>query len=611
MMAEKIDYIAQAKARRSGASVQNIASVQETISPVVEGPPPSVSDAAVIDVKAVLKNEAQQAADEATTEGATATATTTATATATATAKPSTLILEASAKLGMYVDMKTSSAMMCIPNGPCRRVSVPATSPRATAYVQLTIHSDKGIILGQKVVTDTLAIAAAKVLSVGTPIHPTETRIAYCGDAIEIDSANPNGEVFEISPAGVTIATETTTKYLRTDAQGAIPTPSVGMATAAAYGLLRGLFESHGIDKGEVVLLIVVLLEYLRPGTPKPILQLIGPPGSAKSTLAEQIVSLIDPTKSGRIPDIKLTGEAFAAVCASGRIMAVIDNASRSLDGEQQDILCKAVTGYEHTDRLYYAQGETFRQEVQLGIVITAITPVITRPDTLSRTITIHVPPKNAYRELSVVRAEFALQRPALIGALYQLLSVGLANLPNVAGAVANKQHRLTDCLSFGEAVLLGVGYAQGRFTSIMDRHALHQSVSSGWGDPFVQGVVQVALRLGAGADSQAPASHEWLKGKTGYVAFAGGDRVVLYIRPETLRTEIKSIGSVLPTTGNGYDPMPQHARGVVPAIQRCRSVLLGLGIDMQEESARGRSFLSAKLDMLRLAKAVDKWSVQ
>jgi len=158
-----------------------------------------------------------------------------------------------------------------------------------------------------------------------------------------------------------------------------------------------------------------------------PLIEFCGPPGSGKSTAADLLLDLVDPTPGGLHSgdgrgDLTSIKRDQLINVVSQRYLSVFDNVSK-LEVDMQDTLCKISTGASKDERLLYV-GTYYKISAKRPVVITSLSPVVTRPDLASRTETINfssydgfgIPPESLYEE-------WYRDRPFLVIGLLHLLS--------------------------------------------------------------------------------------------------------------------------------------------------------------------------------------------
>ena len=121
------------------------------------------------------------------------------------------------------------------------------------------------------------------------------------------------------------------------------------------------------------------------------LLEILGAPGTGKSTAADFMKDLVDPSGKGLGTGADRT--AFLGVTSDfindveRRYVTVLDNISK-LQAKEQDMLCMISTGLRHSERILYTQS-MMERVVRRPLIVTALNTIITRSDLRSRVVTI------------------------------------------------------------------------------------------------------------------------------------------------------------------------------------------------------------------------------
>jgi hypothetical protein len=152
-------------------------------------------------------------------------------------------------------------------------------------------------------------------------------------------------------------------------------------------GRLRSLLNA---EEREFRLIVGWLVAALIPDMPHPIMALRGEQGSAKSSTAQMLANLIDPSPAPlrSVPrDIKQW-----AVTASASWAVALDNVS-AVPGWLSDTLCKAVTGDGYVDRVLYSDDDVTVLAFRRVILMTSIDPGALAGDLAERLLVIELKP--------------------------------------------------------------------------------------------------------------------------------------------------------------------------------------------------------------------------
>jgi hypothetical protein len=207
-------------------------------------------------------------------------------------------------------------------------------------------------------------------------------------------------------------------------------------------------------------LLLAWLTACFRPTGPFPLLALAGEQGSAKSTTAKVLRSLIDPNSALLRAEPGETRDLMIA--ANGSWLLVFDNLSH-LNASLSDALCGLSTGRGFSTRRLYTDEEEHIFQASRPVILTSIVDVAQREDLLDRTIILRLPaiPDERRQAESEFSSAFESARPALFGALLDLVAGALRELPTVK---LNSKPRMADFAAWGIAVERAAGWPEGSF---------------------------------------------------------------------------------------------------------------------------------------------------
>ena len=371
---------------------------------------------------------------------------------------------------------------------------------------------------------------------------------------------------------------------------GDLPDPVLPESLTAALVFLVSTFSTtFGLHGDSSLILIAAILESHRTGTPYPIIEVVGPAGCGKSTLCDAIAALIDPSgDGGRIT----VGAAVAdiAAAAQGAHLIRMDNVA-FLDTATRNVMCIASTGGTLVVRKLYEQSATANLSLHRVILINGVSPVCTAPDLQERVVRFELSPRrDGFIAEGELRSSWQAFLPRLQGALLTLLVGVLRELPAVR-ASGKWQHRQVDFDQLGEAMVQSAGLPPGKFITAVGKMRERMARRTASGDLFLMALIKL-LRDLAGkpthtehADVAAVA-----RGMTPALAVVAYDehRIRITVKPETLH-------QLMPLSVPGVErsnALPATPRALGDAIRRVQPMLSGLGIDVDELTARGRSVI-------------------
>lgn len=251
------------------------------------------------------------------------------------------------------------------------------------------------------------------------------SRIAMEGNAIYIDLCNEEREVVQVTPSGWDIISSSPVHFLASKAAKPLPHPQKG----GSINDLRKLINVK--DDDQWIMVVSWLLKAFIPSGAFPILTIQGEQGSAKSTAAEIVKILVDPTKAPlrSLPQSKQD----LYISAVHSWVLGYDNLS-GMPPWVSDVLCCLSTGGGFSVRVLYSDNEETIFEAQRPIIINGIEDLATRNDLADRSLLIYLPaiPKEKRREKALILQEFEKAKPQIFGALLDAVSVALRNYQKV-----------------------------------------------------------------------------------------------------------------------------------------------------------------------------------
>ena len=263
---------------------------------------------------------------------------------------------------------------------------------------------------------------------------PVFWRVAHTDSEIVIDVSDDARSVVIIDGQGWYCATQSEARFIRHD--GMLPIPA--LVRGGRVNFLRPFLNLACETDFDIV--VAWLLSAQRGRAPFPVLVLTGPQGSAKSTAARILLSLIDPKANGLMSLPSSRGD-LAVTLANGFAFA-FDNITQLHDW-QSDFLCQVSTGGTFTTRKFQTNTSQVSIALAAPVILTGIEEFVTRSDLADRTLMI--PLKAIGTKTRMTEAEiwsaFEQVRPAILGALYDAVSWGLQawdqthpkNLPRLA----------------------------------------------------------------------------------------------------------------------------------------------------------------------------------
>jgi hypothetical protein len=316
-------------------------------------------------------------------------------------------------------------------------------------------------------VQDALGVLNAKAHFDGEA-REVHTRIAAHAGAIYVDLADDAWRVVKIDAGGwsVMAGADAPVRFRRTRGMLPLPEPIRG----GSLSVLRRFVNVR--DGADWTLLLAWLVASLRPNLPLPLLALYGPQGSAKSTTARLLASLIDPAKAALRSAPR--DERDLMIAARNRWCLTFDNLSH-ISGALSDALCRLSTGGGLSTRELYSNDEETLFEALRPVIINGIEDLATRGDLLDRAVVLYLPSlkSKARRKEADLWREFEQARPSICGALFDAVAVALHRLDSIE---LDGLPRMADFAAWAVAAEPAFGVPAGTF---IDAYAVNRATTN------------------------------------------------------------------------------------------------------------------------------------
>ncbi|GJO02327.1 hypothetical protein NJB18091_37110 [Mycobacterium marinum] len=260
-------------------------------------------------------------------------------------------------------------------------------------------------------------------------------RVAEHDGAVYIDMGDLDGRVIRIGGGTWEIVGSAPVLFHRTKLSAAMPEP---VSVGSGYEQLWGFVPVHEISRPLVLAWAVQAL--ISPDTSHPVLGLLAEHGSIKSTGMRCLVELIDPSA---VPLRKVPRDAEAWVtAAAGSWVVGLDNVSGAVPQWLSDSLCRAVTGDGDVRRALYTDGDLALFAYRRVVVFNGIDIEVTQGDLADRLLRVGLPRVLTRRTDAEVAADWAAERPVILGGLLDLAAKLHARLPDM---VVDEPPRMAD----------------------------------------------------------------------------------------------------------------------------------------------------------------------
>jgi hypothetical protein len=271
-----------------------------------------------------------------------------------------------------------------------------------------------------KTATRTLWASAKR----GGTQHEVHLRRAFVDNCLYLDLGNDAWQVVQVDAHDWRIVVDAPVRFRRPATMLPLPLPERGGKVDDLWQ-----FVSVGPDHDRVLAVAWLLSALAQPAGALPVLLLWGEQGTAKSVATRFMTALVDRAK----PDLlALTQDRRdLAVTAHSYYVLAFDNVS-TLTADQSDSLCKLATGSGFATRKNYSDGDLAVFQAKRPVILNGIPDFVDRPDLADRALRLELERIDAgtRRTERHLWREFDAKAPQILGALLNVVSVGLANLP-------------------------------------------------------------------------------------------------------------------------------------------------------------------------------------
>jgi len=366
------------------------------------------------------------------------------------------------------------------------------------AWVSQHYYSATGRVPGAQALQDALGTLEGEALYRGDE-RKVYVRFARHEDAIYLDLANKAWQIVEMRADGWRVISSDDAPVRFKRPKGMLPLP---MPERNGWALFLG-----------------VLIGSLRPEGPYPLLAIGGEQGSAKSTLARIIRSLVDPNKTPLRAEPRNGQDLIIA--ATNSWLPTFDNLSH-MSPWLSDALCRLSTGGGYATRELYTSTEETIFEAQRPVMLTSITDVVTRPDLLDRGVILLLQPipEEERMEESRLWANFEARRPRILGALLDAVCMAIKNFPDVQ---LERKPRMADFALWVIAAEPALGLEPGAFMQAYAGNRAEANTLALEAEPIAAKLLEFASALPDG--TWLGAANELLKALNTYAGLDGTTR--------------------------------------------------------------------------------------
>lgn len=280
------------------------------------------------------------------------------------------------------------------------------------------------------------------------PVTNIPMRTARWQDGILLDLGDPTGRAVFIRPGSWSVLDVSPVPFRRTPLVSALPEPERG------FKLKDTLYPILNVPADDRALIVACALSWLWPDISHPVMYLHGEEGTAKTTMARRLRSLVDPSvaetkrKPGRDEDWE--------VIVAGQSLVVLDNLS-TLPEWLSDAICTAVSGTSDVKRRMYANQDLSVVSLRRSFILTSIKQLIEHGDLVDRSVSFEPFPITQFMPESKLDRDWTINQPRALGALLDLAASVLAELPSIEADWEGRE-RLADFAQLCAAMDRSVG---------------------------------------------------------------------------------------------------------------------------------------------------------
>jgi hypothetical protein len=284
------------------------------------------------------------------------------------------------------------------------------------------------------------------------PERVVHVRVGGLDGRIYLDLANATWQAVEIDSGGWRVIDTPPVRFRRSAGMLPLPIPVSGGSIEELRPFLNVRSDN------EFALAVAWVLAALRDRGPYPVLALFGEHGTAKSTFAKILRSLIDPNT---LPLRTLSrDDRDLFIAANNAHVLVFDNISFLADWIS-DTLCRLSTGGGFATRQLYSDQDEVLLDAIRPAILNGIEEVVNRPDLADRAIflTLEPIPDDKRRLETELWAAFEAVRPRILGALLDAVALGLERLPEIR---LKKLPRMADFAIWATACEIALRHQDG-----------------------------------------------------------------------------------------------------------------------------------------------------
>jgi putative DNA primase/helicase len=310
---------------------------------------------------------------------------------------------------------------------------------------------------GSQAIEDALRVFEARAINEGSEYAPS-IRVGRHKDRLCIDLCDAHWRVVEITAQGWSVVDRAPIKMMRSKSMRSLPEPEGG-------SLIEELRSFFNMSDDDYTLTLAWIVTAFRDRGPYPILIIGGEQGSGKSTVAQIIKSLVDPSRAPIRSASKDERDLF--ISASNSWVLAFDNLS-GIPAWLSDALSTVATKGGLATKLLYTDTEEMIFEAQRPIILNGIPFLAERPDLAERAIIVRCKTISSADRLpeDELWQRFHDAHPRIFGAICDALCTALRRYPDVRRTT---HPRMADMMKWVTAAAPGLGWDDDQLDKAYD----------------------------------------------------------------------------------------------------------------------------------------------
>ncbi|MGR3649500.1 MAG: hypothetical protein ACU0BJ_13855 [Shimia sp.] len=313
--------------------------------------------------------------------------------------------------------------------------------------------------------------------------HPVFNRIGELGRTLYLDLGNSNWNAVAVTSEGWQVVDHPPARFRRSSSQLPLPTPAKDIGD---IDLLRQFVNVGSEDDFRMI--VAWLVGCFHPRGPYPILILNGEQGSAKSTTARVLRSLIDPANP--IARSAPNSEQDLVISARHNHVLAFDNLSL-IKPALADAFCRIATGGGFGTRKLHTDAEEVLFSATRPCLLNGIPDLATRPDMADRAIVVTLPviPPSGRKFEGEFNKALDAAAPRILAALLDAVSTALRNLGTVD---LPERPRMADFAKWVTAAEPALGWPNGAFLASYAANRQSADQASVEGNPVALSILKL-----------------------------------------------------------------------------------------------------------------------